>query len=150
MEKIFRNDFLKWHFSFLTLYLLTFIAGWFRTSHSFFYTIHPLLGISTVLVPFIVFVFSKNKRLIQQMIKNNFNLKGKPLVKVAKISTQIILVYYLFSIVSGLIINYIWSISRTIYDILQFIHGLAIYIVPLAVVTHVTSRLLIKRQKNKK
>ena len=83
------------------------------------------------------------------MIKNNFNLKGKALVKVAKISTQVIVIYFLFSVVSGAILNYLWSISRTMYNVLQFIHGLAIYIVPLAVVTHVTSRLLLKQKKKK-
>lgn len=83
------------------------------------------------------------------MIKSNFNIKGKPLVKVAKISTQVILIYYAFSIVSGIIMNYGWYTSADMYGGLQVIHGLARFIVPAAVVTHVTARLLIKAKKKK-
>lgn len=149
MSRVLRNDFLKWHFSFITLYIATFIVGWLRATHIVFYTLHPWLGLSTVIVPLGVYLFSKNKRLIRQMIKSNFNIKGKPLVKVAKISTQVILIYYAFSIVSGIIMNYGWYTSADMYGGLQGIHGLARFIVPAAVVTHVTARLLIKAKKKK-
>lgn len=146
MNKLFKNDFMKLHALFMSLYLLTFIAGWFRGSSRFFYTVHVPIAISSVLLPLAFYIFSKKKKLIRQMIKSNFILKGRPVVKLAKISTLVIMFYYLFSVTTGILLNNQLYTSAGMYQILHNIHGASKIIVPLAVGTHVITRLLIKKK----
>lgn len=148
--KILNNDFKKWHFGFMTMYLLTYIVGLLRGTNSFFYKIHPVVGIASVVVPLVLYILLKNKKMIRVVIKSNFNLKGSVPIKFAKGSTMIILVYYVFSILSGFLLNNSLYNSIEMYNALSAIHGIAKFIVPIAVVTHVVSRLYIKKRKTKK
>lgn len=141
----FKNDFMKLHLVFMILYVSTFIIGWFRGSNEILYTLHPLFGMGSVVIPLILFIFLKNKRVVIQMIKSNFNYRGKPLIKAAKISTQVIIFYYLFSIFSGFLLNNGLYSSFGMYTILSTIHGASKIIVPLAVVIHVFARLMLKK-----
>lgn len=147
MSKFFKNDFMKFHALFMSLYVLTFIAGWFKGSSRFFYTIHVPIAISSLVLPLAFYIFSKNKGLIRQMIKSNFILKGSIAIKVARISTLVIMFYYLFSVSSGVILNYALYGTASLYEVFHRIHGLSKIVVPLAVTSHVVSRLLIKFKK---
>ncbi|MCH4890976.1 hypothetical protein EZV73_25585 [Acidaminobacter sp. JC074] len=147
MIKYFRNDFIKWHLAFVLPYTLTFIAGLFRSQSTLAYNIHPILGISTFVLPMLVYLFSKDKKLIRGMILNNFNYKGKWPIKIAKLSTQMIIVYFLFSLVTGFVLNNALYGTTEIYTLLSNIHGLARFIVPGAMVTHIGSRLFIKYKR---
>lgn len=147
MKKLFKNDFMKLHALFMSLYLLTFLAGWFRSGSRFFYTVHVPIAISSAVIPFLFYIFSKKKKLIHQMIKSNFKIKGRPLVKAAKISTLVIMFYYIFSVSTGIILDNQFYNSAAMYQVLHKIHGASKLIVPLAVITHVVSRLLIKNKK---
>ena len=145
---MFRNDFMKWHLSFLLPYLMTFTAGLLRSRNSIAYGLHPVLGIMTLVLPLVTYILLPNKKLIRQMIKGNFNLKGSLSMKVAKVSTQIILIYFLFSAVTGFVLNNSLYGTPQIYRVLSSIHGLAMYMVPMAVTAHVIARLIL-RQKRK-
>lgn len=147
MVAVFKNDFKRWHFSFLFFYLLTYMAGILRSRSAFFYQIHPLVGILSVVVPLLVYLTAKNKVMIRKVIKSNFNLKGKPLIKVAKVSTMVIMVYYVFSIFSGFLLNNSLYNSKLMYQVLTTIHEVAVFLVPLAVISHVAARLILKRKK---
>ncbi len=146
----FKNEFMVLHFIFITLYTTTFIVGWLRGSHAFFYQIHPVVGIASFFVPLLYFLISKKKKLIIQMIKGNFNYKGRPIMKVAKGSTQVIAVYYIFSVVTGFLLNNGLYVNTTMYLVLERIHSVSKLIVPLAVMTHVISRLMIKKSRTNK
>lgn len=142
---MFKNDFMKWHLSFMIPYTLTYIVGLFRGSSSLAYQLHPLLGIASVVVPLGVYLLLPNKKLIRQMIKSNFNLRGKPLMKVAKVSTQFIFVYFVFSALSGFLLQNGLYGTAGAYQILSVVHSVAKIIVPVAVITHVAARLTLKR-----
>lgn len=146
----FRNDFIRLHAVFFVLYLLTFIVGWFRTEHIILYRAHPILGISSVVIPLGLYFISKNKKLIRQMIKVNFNYKGKPVLIVAKASTQVIAFYYIFSILTGFLLNNGLYTGIPMYLVLARIHGASRIIVPVAVLTHVISRLYMKQSRKRK
>lgn len=147
MNTFLKNDFMKFHFSFMILYIATFLAGWFRGSHPFIYNIHPLLGILSVVVPLIVYITAKNKKLIRQMIKSNFNVKGRTVVKVAKVSTLVIMFYYVCSILTGVLLNNGLYSVPTMYTILSNVHSASKIIVPVAVIAHVVSRVMIKNSR---
>lgn len=138
------NAFRKWHALFVILYIMTFIFGWLRSTNTFFYKYHPIVGISSVILPLSYFMISKDKILIIRMIKSNFNLKGHGLIKLAKISTMVILFYYLISVFSGFILNNNLYSTYTVYKVLHNIHGLSKLIVPIAVISHVYARLRLK------
>lgn len=140
-----KNDFKKWHVSFMVPYTLTLLAGLLRSRNAFAYQVHPLLGILTVVIPLVTYLLLPNKKLIRQMIKNNFNLRGNSTMKVAKVSTQIILIYFLFSVITGFILNNNLYGTVGIYMVLSTIHGIAKYLVPLVVLTHVGARLKLKK-----
>jgi len=146
----FKNDFMKLHLVFMILYVSTFAIGWFRGANTLLYKLHPIVGIGSVVIPLVLFIFLKNKRVVIQMIKSNFNYKGKPLVKAAKISTQIIIFYYLFSISTGFLLNNSLYTSFEMYTVLHNIHAASKIIVPLAVGTHVVARLGLKKGRVKK
>ncbi len=148
MKIQFKNEFMVIHFIFITLYMTTFIVGWLRGTHAFFYQIHPIIGIASFIVPLLYFVTSKKKKLIIQMIKGNFNYKGRPVMKVAKASTQVIAVYYVFSVITGFLLNNGLYGSTNMYLILERIHGVSKLIVPLAVLSHVVSRLMMKKARS--
>jgi hypothetical protein len=140
------NDFKKWHLSFMVPYVLTLIAGLLRSENAFAYQIHPLLGILTVIVPLVTYLVLPNKKLIRQMIKNNFNYRGKPLMKVAKVTTQIIIVYFVFSAVTGFLLNNGLYGTPAVYQILAAIHGIAKFLVPVVVLTHAGARIALKKR----
>lgn len=150
IKDYFKNDFKIWHAVFVSLYLTTYIVGWLRTSNSFFYRIHPYLGISTLVIPFIVYIFSKQKKLIRQMIKSNFIIKGSTLIKTAKLSTLFILLGYISSILTGIALNYQFYATYDGYLVLKNIHGFSKYALPVLVVIHVYSRLKLKNNKSNK
>jgi cytochrome b561 len=149
IKSYFKNDFKIWHAVFVSLYLTTYLVGFFRTSNTFFYKIHPYLGISTFILPLIVFLLSKQKKLIIQMIKSNFTLKGSNIIKTAKISTILIILSYITSVVTGLIVNYELYNTYDGYLLLRNIHGFSKYLLPIFVVIHVYSRLKIKSKKKR-
>lgn len=91
-------------------------------------------------------MMSSDKRLIRQMIKSNFNYRGNLTVKVAKFSTQVIASYFLFSVLTGFILNNSLYEKPETYKILSSIHGLAKYIVPIAMLMHITARIVLKRK----
>ena len=142
-----RNDFAKWHTAFLVPYLLTYVAGFLRSNNMLAYRLHPLLGISTLLIPLVVYLMSNNKKLIRQMVRNNFNLRGKPMMKVAKISTMAIVTYFVFSAVTGFVLNNNLYGTAEAYMILSSVHNIALYLVPVIVAAHVASRLSLKRSR---
>jgi len=146
LNNYFKNDFKKWHIAFVVPYTLTFIAGLFRSKNTFAYNMHPILGISTFVIPIIFYMMSSDKRLIRQMIKSNFNYRGNLTVKVAKFSTQVIASYFLFSVLTGFILNNSLYEKPETYKILSSIHGLAKYIVPIAMLMHITARIVLKRK----
>lgn len=135
--------------SFVIPYTLTFVVGLLRGSNTLAYALHPLFGMLTLVLPIIVYALSKEKKVIKGMIKSNFNLKGKPVVKVAKLSTQVILGYFLFSVVTGFIINNSLYGTPGMYSILSSIHGVARFLVPLAMIAHVVARIMIKQSSNR-
>ncbi len=138
---------MRWHFVFIILYLSTFVVGWLRTMHVLFYRAHPILGISSVVIPFVVYLFSKNKKLIRQLIKSNFKLNGRPKIILAKISTLVIIFYYLFSIATGFMLNNGLYGTAEVYQVSSAVHGASKVIVPVAVGTHVFARLSLKRKR---
>lgn len=141
------NAFRKWHAIFVILYLMTFTFGWLRSTNTFFYKYHPIVGISSVILPLTYFILSKDKILIIRMIKSNFNLKGHGLIKLAKLSTMVILFYYLISVLSGFILNNSLYSSYNVYKALSNVHGLSKFIVPIAVMSHVYARLRLKSKR---
>lgn len=143
MMKIIKNDFSKVHIAFVVPYLLTYTVGWFRSTHVFFYNLHPLLGFSTIGLPLLVYLFSKNKRVIHQMFKSNFVIKGRPVVKLAKLSALVIMFYFVFSVMSGIILGNGWYTAES-YEVFHTIHGISKILVPLAVLTHGLSRLSLR------
>jgi len=140
------TDFKKWHLSFMVPYVLTLIAGLLRSKNAFAYQIHPLLGILTVVMPLVTYLVLPNKKLIRQMIKNNFNYRGKPLMKLAKVTTQIIVVYFVFSAVTGFLLNNGLYGTPAVYQILAAIHGISKFLVPLVVLTHAGARIALKKR----
>lgn len=146
MAKYFRNDFIKWHTVFIAFYLLTFIAGFFRSTFTWAYKLHSLLGIATVVAVVLAYLLLPNKRVVVQMIKSNFSMRCGKAMKIARISTLVIVFYFLFSIVSGVVLNYNLYGSRTVYDIFHLIHSIAKVLVPAAVVVHVAARLAVKNK----
>lgn len=151
MKQVFKNDFKRWHFSFMSLYIITYIVGLLRGSSTFFYKAHPIVGISSVVIPFLVYLTAKNKKMIRSVIKSNFNLKGSTPIKIAKLSTMVILVYYVFSVLTGFLLNNSLYGTFTIYNVLSTTHSIAKFLVPIAVLSHVAARLYIKfRAKGKK
>lgn len=140
------NDFKKWHLAFMVPYLLTLIAGYLGERNALIYRAHPILGIASVVIPLVAYLVLPNKKLIRQMIKNNFNLRGKPLMKVAKVSTQVILIYFVFSILTGFLLNNGLYVNFDMYKVLAAIHGIAKFLVPVAVLVHVGARLGLKRR----
>lgn len=134
------------HGSFMVLYLLTYAVGWIRDLNPIFYTIHPFLGFASFAVPLILYLRSENKKLIRRMISNNFSITGSPLLKTAKVSTLVIMAYYLVSVITGVVLNYGWYASKAAYDVLHVFHGSAKIIVPLAVLTHGLSRWRLKHR----
>lgn len=147
MKIKFKNEFMVLHFIFITLYMTTFIVGWLRGTHAFFYQIHPIIGIASLIVPLLYFITSRKKKLIIQMIKGNFNYKGRLVMKFAKASTQVIAIYYVFSVVTGFLLNNGLYVSTNMYLVMARIHGVSKLIVPLAVLTHVVSRLMLKKAR---
>ena len=145
--KILRNDFLKWHLSFIVPYICTYIIGRLRGTSTLAYKLHPWFGLATVVIPLTVYILSKNKRLIRQMIKSNFSMKCKPLMKVARVTTLIIMFYFIFSVVSGIMMKYGWYGTIPIYKFIRVVHRFATYLVPVVVFTHAGVRLLIKKKK---
>lgn len=144
---MFKNDFMKWHASFMVPYVLTLTAGMFRSKNAFAYQSHPLLGILSVVIPIATYLLLPNKKLIRQMIKNQFNLRGDTKMKFAKVSSQIILVYFLFSVVTGFMLNNGLYGTLGVYRILAAIHGIAKFLVPAAVLVHIITRLKLKPKK---
>ena len=127
-----RNDFMKWHLSFIVPYILTYSAGLLRGKSLIAYKLHPLFGISTLVLPLLAYILLPNKKLIRQMIRNNFNFKGNLVMKAAKISTQIIFTYFIFSAFTGFILNNGLYGTPAIYQVLSTIHGIAKFLVPMA------------------
>ena len=150
IKSYFKNDFKIWHAVFVTLYLTTYIVGWLRTSSSFFYEIHPYLGISTLVIPLLVYIFSKQKKVIRQMIKSNFTIKGSLLIKTAKVSTLLIMLSYVTSILTGIALNYEFYATYDGYLIFKNMHGFSKYALPFLVIIHVYSRLKLRNKKKKK
>lgn len=148
--KLLRNDFMKWHMAFVIPYIFTYILGRLRGTSTLAYKLHPYFGAATVLLPLLVFILSKNKRLIKQMIKSNFNMKCKPAMKIARISTIVIGVYFVFSVTTGSMMNYGVYGTVAIYKIISKIHTLATYLVPIVVATHVGARIWIKKAKKRR
>lgn len=146
IKKVLRNDFMKWHMAFIIPYISTYIIGRLRGSSALAYKIHPYFGVATIILPLIVYILSKKKRLIRQMIKSNFNLKCKPLMKVARLSTLVIMFYFIFSIISGIMMNYGIYGSVAIYKFISAGHRVANILVPVTISIHVLARILLKKK----
>lgn len=95
------------------------------------------------------YVFFKKKKLIQQMIIINLKMNCKALMRVARLSVLLILFYFIFSAIIGIIMNNNLYGTVEIYKILTSIHGISTFLVPLSVLTHIGTRLAIKRQYSK-
>lgn len=147
IKNLLRNDFMKWHMAFVIPYTLTYIIGRLRGTSTIAYKIHPFLGFATILLPLLVYIFSKKKKLIRQMIKTNFNFKCKPLMKVARASTLVIMFYFIFSVISGVMMNNGIYGTVAIYKFISAGHRLATYLVPIAMVVHVGARLGMKKRR---
>lgn len=143
---MFRNDFMKWHASFIVPYALTYTVGLFRSRNVLAYKLHPLLGIATLVLPLVTYLLLPNKKLIRMMIKNNFNLRGDWVMKVAKIATQVIVVYFLISALSGILLNYGLYGTAGIYQVMSSVHHVSKILVPIAVLTHVAARIYQKKK----
>ncbi len=142
----FRNDFIKWHAVFASLYALTFIAGLLRGTFVWAYRLHTILGMATVGVSLLVYLLLPNKRVVIQMFKSNFSMRCGRNMKIARISTLVIMFYFFFSVVSGVVLNMNLYGTRAMYNLFHGIHGIAKIIVPLAVGVHVVARLSVKKK----
>lgn len=141
---MFKNDFLKWHFSFIVPYAMTYILGLLRSRSSLAYRLHPLFGLASFIMPLIVYLLLHRKKLIRQMIKVNFNLSCHFVMKVARISTIIIISYFVISASSGIVLNYGLYNNVLFYQVLSYSHGIGKFLVPITLLTHVFSRLYMK------
>lgn len=141
---------MKWHLAFILPYLGTFVIGLFRDTSLIAYKIHPFVGMASLIIPLLVYISLPNKRVIHQMIKSNFSKRCEPLMRVARISTLVIIFYYILSVLSGVVLNLGLYGTPLVYQILASIHGVARIIVPLAVVIHVVTRLMLKRNMKKR
>lgn len=142
------KDFMKFHMTFAFMYILTYIGGLLKGSFTFLQPIHPLFGMLTLILPLLVYLLSKNKKLINQMIINNFNLRGNNLMKVAKISTVCIMVFFILQVMSGVSLNVGIAKSDFAISFFRGIHKSGKYLVPLFVGTHIFARLNLKKMIN--
>ena len=143
------KDFKIWHASFVIPYLITFILGLLKDYNIMIYKFKPFAGIAGFAIPLTVYLLTKNRKTIGKMIVGNIRIKGNPLMKAAKISTLVIIVYYLLSFITGMLMFLGFYSWPTGYEIYSRVHSLALFVVPIAVMIHVLCRLSLKKQSRR-